>query len=283
MKPEELLEHAHFVHRLALRLVSDEHRAADIEQQTWVAALEHPPGSSGSMRGWLARVATNFKHRFLQIDSRRTRREKLAAPPERTLSTDELVERAEIRQRVVEAVLRLDDPYRSVLLLRYYEDLSPQEIARNQGVPVETVRTRLKRGLARLQHALDAAHGGSRQDWLLALAPIAGLKLEAAVAGTVASASANLSLGGLFMALKAKTALLCLGAVSVVVVLGVFLVGSLLSTSSDPQHSSAVGQAAHLQGGSQETVLSGWKFRNLNLQLLAFASGTRRTARRALI
>jgi RNA polymerase sigma-70 factor (sigma-E family) len=54
------------------------------------------------------------------------------------------------------ATRRLPLRQRAVLVLRYYEDLSEAEIARVLGIPVGTVKTLARRGLARLRRSLDA-------------------------------------------------------------------------------------------------------------------------------
>lgn len=54
---QALLSHYGWVQALCLRLVADEADADDVTQQTWVAALEHPP--RGEPRSWLAQVARN--------------------------------------------------------------------------------------------------------------------------------------------------------------------------------------------------------------------------------
>jgi RNA polymerase sigma-70 factor (sigma-E family) len=54
------------------------------------------------------------------------------------------------------ATHRLPLRQRAVLVLRYYEDLSEAEIARVLGMPVGTVKTLARRGLARLRRSLDA-------------------------------------------------------------------------------------------------------------------------------
>jgi RNA polymerase sigma factor (sigma-70 family) len=54
------------------------------------------------------------------------------------------------------ATRRLPSRQQAVLVLRYYEDLSEAEIARVLGIPVGTVKTLARRGLARLRRSLDA-------------------------------------------------------------------------------------------------------------------------------
>ncbi|MGH7149653.1 MAG: sigma-70 family RNA polymerase sigma factor, partial [Planctomycetota bacterium] len=171
--PQALLAHADFVRALARTLVRDAARADDLEQETWLAALEHPPRSAQAPRGWLLTVLRNLARRFARGEARRARWEGEAGRPEPVPSTDEIVAREETRRRVVEAVLALEEPYRSAVVLRFYEDLPPRAIARRLGVPIETARTRVKRGLAHLRTRLDREWGGDRSAWCAALAPIA--------------------------------------------------------------------------------------------------------------
>ena len=92
----------------------------------------------------------------------------------------EAVQRAEVHRRLVEAVFALAEPYRTTILLRYFEDLPPREVARRMEAPVETVRTRVSRGLEILRRRLEGAGG---REWLGGLALLAGLGPE----GTAAS------------------------------------------------------------------------------------------------
>ena len=68
---------------------------------------------------------------------------------------------------------RLAEPFRGTVLLRYFEGLPPREIARTTGVELETVKSRLKRGLQQLRTSLDASHGGSRRAWMVPMLPMA--------------------------------------------------------------------------------------------------------------
>ena len=81
----------------------------------------------------------------------------------------------------------LGEPYGSVVWLRWFEGLSPSEIAARQGEPVKTIKTRLGRALQLLRSKLDGRPGG-RAAWLAALTPLAQLPVartgaSAAVAG----------------------------------------------------------------------------------------------------
>ncbi|MFH1999647.1 MAG: sigma-70 family RNA polymerase sigma factor, partial [Planctomycetota bacterium] len=188
VNPEELLIHKEFVHALARSLVWDEHRAADIAQETWLAALKHPPSREIPLRAWLAKVTLNFARKFHVSDKRRAAREKAGAIPEGMPSPQEIASREEARRRMVEAVLDLKEPYRSTVLLRYYENLPISEVALRFDLPEGTVKTRLKRGLEKLKEKLDAGYQGDRKRWCLALAPLAGLSLPEASAISLTAA-----------------------------------------------------------------------------------------------
>ena len=68
---------------------------------------------------------------------------------------------AERSAAVRRAVERLDEPYREVVALRFFADLSLNEIAAQSGRPLGTVKTHLHRGLQRLRPLLDAEGMGS--------------------------------------------------------------------------------------------------------------------------
>ena len=52
---DELLTHAHWARALSRRLVLDEHRADDVVQQAWLAAVEKPPSAGPGLRAWWSR------------------------------------------------------------------------------------------------------------------------------------------------------------------------------------------------------------------------------------
>ena len=171
---ESLLEHSTWIRGLAAQLASDPGTADDLVQKTWLAALQRPPSSArdaNSLRRWLAAVLRNFAHQERRGASRREAHEARAADPSRGPSTLDVVERASVQREVVQAVLALDEPYRTTILLRFYDGLPPRAIAKQMGVPVDTVRTRVARGVARLRQILDEGRGGDRTAWLAALAP----------------------------------------------------------------------------------------------------------------
>lgn len=196
-----LLDHARFVRALAHQLVRGVD-AEDIEQDAWLATISHPPTRFGEERSWLATVTTNLASRLRRSHARRLGRESRSAVPEKTASTLDVVERSEAIRRVADAVCALRDPYRSAILLRYYESLPPREIAKRLDAPVETVRTWLRRALEQLRARLDESQPGGRAAWSFWLSPVAAGPLEPA-----AAISLRTVLGTLIMKTSLKVAL----------------------------------------------------------------------------
>ncbi len=198
--PESLLSHSDFIRRLAWRLLRDEHQVEDVVQDTFVAAIERPPPDESGVRSWLGVVTRNLALKKRRSDTRRRKREEtVAARTVRVPTAQTILEREAVRQRVVTAVLELDEPYRSVVLLRFFESLPPRDIARSLDVPVETVRTRLKRACAQLRERLHAEDGENRGAWVAMLLPLArgapfqGLEGLPETAGPATTGAATMS------------------------------------------------------------------------------------------
>src|SRR5688572_17048419 len=224
---DELLANAGWMRALALSLVRDPADAEDIVQDTWLEVLRRPPRDPAAAEGWLARVLRNFALRRYRAEGRRRAREVRAARQEpQEDAPDALLEKLEMHRLVAAEVAALGEPYRSTVLLRFFEERSAADIARIQGVPLDTVKTRLRRGLAELRERLDRRHGGGRRAWRLALFPLAGLAALPAGAEAAASVGAAgagtgtgwtlLGNGGLIMSQKVFVA----GAVAAVLVAG---------------------------------------------------------------
>lgn len=181
---DALLAQRGWVRALARTLVFDETRADDAEQDAWLAALKSPPRGGGSLRAWFANVVRTRVRDRHRVDVHRAQREFVAARPEATPSAADVAATTEIHRRLTAALLALEEPYRSAVILRYFEDLPPREVAARTGVPVETARTRVKRGIERLRERLDDEHGGDRRAWCALVGPLgAGTKWRTAVEG----------------------------------------------------------------------------------------------------
>lgn len=150
-----LLAHRSFLRNLA-RVLSDPSSVDDIEQETWLSALRSAPRDPELARPWIVRVVRGVAALRHRERTRRERRERVAARESRVAAADRLVESEAARQAVVDALLQIEEPYREALILRFYEDLPPREIARRLGIPSATVRTRVRRGIDALRSKLVA-------------------------------------------------------------------------------------------------------------------------------
>jgi len=171
---DALLLHRDFVRDLARSLLGDSHLAADAEQNTWVALMRGGPDDPGSVRAWLGAVVRNFAFKEMRGAGRRRARELAVASREATASTEDLVEREQVRRKVVAAVLSLNEPFRSAVVFRYFEDLPPREIAARTGVSVNTVQSRLRLAREKLRRRLDDEHHGDRALWATPLLGLLG-------------------------------------------------------------------------------------------------------------
>jgi len=189
--------------RIARALTRDAERADDAVQEAFAAAVEH---GDDVEPGWLAQVVRNAVRRLGRADARRARREVAAARPEPAAPTDALSAEAEIVRDLAAAVLALDEPYRSTIVLRFYHERSSAEIARLQGVPSATVRSRLMRGLGELRARLDARYG-ERGAWIALLGPLAK-SASSPRSADLGRAAGGLATGGLLMSIPGKIAIL---------------------------------------------------------------------------
>src|SRR5262249_22385404 len=94
-------------------------------------------------------------------------------------SVDAILQREEVRRRVVAAVVALPEQLRTVVLLRYFEGLDSSVIGARLSLPPSTVRARLQQAIERLRARLDEVHGDRRAAWL---GPVAALAATPAAA-----------------------------------------------------------------------------------------------------
>lgn len=167
---DRLTRHADFLRRLSRALAGPSLEAEDLEQEVWLAALR--AGPLERPRAWMTAVARRLTGREALARGRRRAREEDSARAEALAPTDELAAELELAERLTAAVRALPEPLRTTLHLHYAEGLSAASIARRMDVPTETVRTRIKRGLALLRDDLERE---LQEDWRAALAPLASL------------------------------------------------------------------------------------------------------------
>jgi len=171
---EQLMVEMAWVRRLARALLRDDAAADDVAQETWLVATAERPDAARPLRPWLARVVRNLVHTRRRGEARRDQREAAYEQAGTEAATPaQLVERVELQRVVAGEVLALAEPYRSTVLLHFFEGLSSVEIAARLGIPDGTVRRRLKTALDQLRAQLQARKDPPSRGWLAALAPLA--------------------------------------------------------------------------------------------------------------
>lgn len=171
--PEALLAQHRFLRPIVRALLRGRDGEDDVMQEALVRAWQAEGAAPRQPDSWLARIARNLSLDRLRAARRQARMRTQVTIADAAPSPAEVLQSEEQRRRVVQAVLALPQPYRGVVLLRYWEEQSPSAIAERLALPAATVRSQLKRGLAMLRERLDADFG-DRKQWIGALAPFAG-------------------------------------------------------------------------------------------------------------
>lgn len=141
---------------VCVRITGDEHSARDAAQNALLDAWRALPRFEGrsSFSTWLCQIGS----RAALAVVRRRRPDPVDEVPEPTGPfTDALEESVAAVSAVRWALEKLPPDFRQALVLREYADLSYQEIAEAQGIPVETVKTRINRARRAVAHVLEAA------------------------------------------------------------------------------------------------------------------------------
>lgn len=163
--------YAGLVYSLAFRMVHDASRAEEILQETmvrvWRAAATFDP-SRGRPETWVTTIARNLlltslrKQRPISLDEH----EELASALEDDHDEPDEIAWLNVRRQLVrEAIAKLPDSQRQVVVLAYFDGLSHAEIAERTGEPLGTVKSRLRLGLRRLESSLRLALADSRDDY----------------------------------------------------------------------------------------------------------------------
>jgi RNA polymerase sigma-70 factor (ECF subfamily) len=197
---EEWLRRLGWVQGLARALAGAE--ADDLAQEAVLRAArgERLPERSPA---WWRTLTRHLHFERRRAEGRRVARERVAA--ERGKGWDEdtpdrIVARAEAQHAVARALFELDEDARQLLILRYYEDLAPSEIARRMGMEASTVRSRLQRARARLRGRLAREHGEGGLPALFCAAGAGGAAWSAAAAVLAAASVLVLATGAWLLA-----------------------------------------------------------------------------------
>jgi RNA polymerase sigma-70 factor (ECF subfamily) len=147
-------------YRLASLIVGDLVEAEDATHDALVRAWRSWPSLRDPSRfeAWFQRILVNACHDRLRGRRRYSQKVSVQEP----LVADATGTTAE-REALLAALRTLSVQHRTVVVLRYYEDLSVEEIADRVRAPAGTVKSRLHHGLRALRAAYDAAERAARE------------------------------------------------------------------------------------------------------------------------
>ncbi|MDJ0949692.1 MAG: sigma-70 family RNA polymerase sigma factor [Alphaproteobacteria bacterium] len=160
---------------VARRLLRDEDEARDCLQEAFLQAWTKIDTFEGrsALGTWLHRIVVNAALMRLRKRKRRAEESIDALLPEFDADgcriepawqmdepADSLVQRAQVRELVLQSIDRLPDDYRTVLILRDIEGYDTAEVAQMTGDSQGAIKTRLHRARAALKKLLEPIYGG---------------------------------------------------------------------------------------------------------------------------
>jgi RNA polymerase sigma-70 factor (ECF subfamily) len=153
------------IYNLAWRLTRDQMEAENITQDTFLRALNALPRVSldQPLKPWLFKIAVNLCRQWAErkkpqlfSDFDEGGDTGIEAVPDGATPPLERLEENELRERIRAEVDRLPSLDQTVITLRYVEALTYEQIAQALDLPLNTVRTRLRRAKQKLRAALGA-------------------------------------------------------------------------------------------------------------------------------
>ncbi|WP_425415407.1 RNA polymerase sigma factor SigW [Paenibacillus glacialis] len=155
------------IYHLGYRMLSNRHEAEDVVQETFLRVFKSldrfDPNQKFST--WIYRIATNLcidrlrkRKATYSLDADMNDQEgmdgySLIPSDDRTPESELMI--SETKQLIYDAIESLPAKYKSVMILRYLQDLSLQEISDVLGMPVTTIKTRVHRGREFLRKKLE--------------------------------------------------------------------------------------------------------------------------------
>ena len=161
---EELFrQYYKLVFKTAYLMVGSKEEAEDVLQEAFVAMWRSRKTfdpDRGKLTTWLCRITVNLcnnRRRVKSIDSvslEEARNDGFDLPDTSVQSPDEICAKKWEYEQVVKAIGSLDGKHRAAVVLRYFGELSYEEIAQVLDIPVGTVKSRLSQALRTLNQVI---------------------------------------------------------------------------------------------------------------------------------
>lgn len=162
-----VFRHRDKIYARAMLMMRNEGEALDLSQEAWVKAWQrlHQFQGDSSFATWMTRIVINLcldqirrqkKNRSESIEQL----EEEAGGVERqmpveTVNPTEGLEKTELRQRIDDAMSKLTDAHRAVLIMHEFDGMQYKEIADRIGISIGTVMSRLFYARRRLASLLQ--------------------------------------------------------------------------------------------------------------------------------
>lgn len=164
-----VLGQQHYIYSIAMSVLKNPEDAADLSQEAFIRLFRALPQYNGESRftTWLYRLVINM----CRDELRRRGRQVPIAPPaadeaesdpmatvaddDRWADPEQALDSQELRTQVRRALAQLEEHYRLVLTLYYFEDMKYTDIAEILDIPLNTVKSHIRRGKERLAILLE--------------------------------------------------------------------------------------------------------------------------------
>jgi RNA polymerase sigma-70 factor, ECF subfamily len=139
-----------------VRIVRDEHGASDIVQETFIKTYQHISAidTTRKFSTYIFEIAKNTAISYLRSRKKHVSLESVVDVQEEESFVEELY-RWDVIRKVRSTVSELPEKYRQVISLYYFDELSYEEISKKLSLPINTVRTHLKRAKEQLKKDLQ--------------------------------------------------------------------------------------------------------------------------------
>lgn len=171
------------LYRVAYMLLENKQDAEEVVQDAFIRAYKAFPSFRGdsSFETWMHRITLNLARNRFHWNKRRGMglHVSLSAPqlsdsdttgpvqdmdlPDMTMQPDQELETHELENDIEAIINALPAKFRESLLLRHREEMSYEAIAQTTGVPINTVKTRIKRARELLKEGLSQREYENRQ------------------------------------------------------------------------------------------------------------------------
>lgn len=141
-----------YLYRMAYSYVKDEQKALDILQESVykgmvnIEKLKEPK----NFKSWITRILINVAISYIKKDSK-----VVCLDEDMPLVYQEKAMPFEDKMDLYSAIDGLKDKYKTVIILKYYNNMSIEEIANTLGIPINTAKSHLKRAKESLSNILE--------------------------------------------------------------------------------------------------------------------------------